>query len=129
MLIAGRLVTASDAVFDVEFRVRCLRQLQEALTKHAEALRSVIVAETGSPVTLNRGAQLDIPVEGLGWVAGLAERYDWERDLGVASPYGIRSHRYQRREFVPARAGPARAGAGAVLGEHRPAAHRAGPPT
>jgi aldehyde dehydrogenase (NAD+) len=83
---------------DPAFRVRCLRQLQEALTRHAEELRAVIVAEGGSPVTLTRGPQLDAPVEGLSWVADLAERYAWETDLGVAEPMGIRSRRAQRRE-------------------------------
>ncbi|MDN3357569.1 aldehyde dehydrogenase [Actinomadura sp. DC4] len=82
------------------FRVRCLRQLQEALVEHAERLRPVVVAETGTPVTLTHGAQLDLPVEGLGWVADLAERYPWTTDLGIAAPYGIRSRRHLRREPV-----------------------------
>jgi aldehyde dehydrogenase (NAD+) len=85
---------------DPAFRARCLRQLQEALAKHAEELRATIVAEAGAPVALTHGAQLDIPREGLGWVADLAKRYAWTTDLGVAEPYGIRSHRYLRREPV-----------------------------
>jgi aldehyde dehydrogenase (NAD+) len=83
---------------DVGFRVRCLRQLQEALTKNAEELRSAIVAEIGTPVTLTRGPQLDAPVEGIGWVADLAEGYEWTSDLGEAAPFGIRTHRWVQRE-------------------------------
>ena len=83
---------------DPAFRVRCLRQLQEALLRHADELRAVVVAEGGSPVALTYGPQFDAPVQGLGWVADLAERYAWETDLGVAEPMGIRSHRFQRRE-------------------------------
>ncbi|GAA3979086.1 aldehyde dehydrogenase [Actinomadura viridis] len=83
---------------DPAFRVRCLRQLQEALTENAETLRAALVAEAGAPVALTHGAQLDIPLEGLGWVAGLAEDYAWVTDLGIAEPYGIRTHRYLRRE-------------------------------
>ncbi len=56
------------------------------------------VAETGSPISFTYSAQLDAPVEGLGWVADLAEGYQWEADLGVASPMGIPSHRWVRRE-------------------------------
>jgi aldehyde dehydrogenase (NAD+) len=56
------------------------------------------VAETGSPVSFTYSAQLDAPVEGLGWVADLAEGYPWETDLGDASPMGIPSHRWVRRE-------------------------------
>jgi aldehyde dehydrogenase (NAD+) len=83
---------------DLGFRVRCLRQLQEALTKNAEELRSAIVAEIGTPVTLTRGPQLDTPVEGIGWVADLAEGYEWTSDLGEAAPFGIRTHRWVQRE-------------------------------
>ena len=56
------------------------------------------VAEAGSPVSLTYSAQLDAPVESLGWVADLAEGYEWETDLGNASPLGIPSHRWVRRE-------------------------------
>ena len=85
---------------DHAFRVRCLRQLQEGMTKHAEELKAAIVAEVGCPVALTDGAQFATPVEGIGWVADLAENYAWETDLGVASPYGIRSRRIARREPV-----------------------------
>jgi aldehyde dehydrogenase (NAD+) len=85
---------------DLGFRVRCLRQLQEALAKNAEELRSAIVAEIGTPVTLTRGPQLDAPVEGIGWVADLAEGYEWTSDLGEAAPFGIRTHRWVQREPV-----------------------------
>jgi aldehyde dehydrogenase (NAD+) len=56
------------------------------------------VAETGSPVSFTYSAQLDAPVEGIGWVADLAESYQWETDLGDASPMGMPSHRWVRRE-------------------------------
>jgi aldehyde dehydrogenase (NAD+) len=83
---------------DVALRVRALRQLQSAFSAHAEELRALTVAETGSPVSFTYSAQLDAPVEGLGWVADLAEGYQWETDLGDASPMGIPSHRWVRRE-------------------------------
>jgi aldehyde dehydrogenase (NAD+) len=83
---------------DVGLRVRCLRQLQAAFGAHGEDLRAMTVAETGSPVSFTYSAQLDAPVEGLGWVADLAEGYAWETDLGDASPMGIPSHRWVRRE-------------------------------
>ncbi len=83
---------------DVALRVRGLRQLQAAFGAHAEEIRAMTVAETGSPVSFTHSAQLDAPVEGLGWVADLAEGYPWETDLGDASPMGIPSHRWVRRE-------------------------------
>jgi aldehyde dehydrogenase (NAD+) len=83
---------------DVGLRVRGLRQLQAAFMAHADEIRAMTVAETGSPVSLTYSAQLDAPVESLGWVADLAEGYSWETDLGDASPLGIPSHRWVRRE-------------------------------
>ncbi len=85
---------------DVGLRVRCLRQLAEALAKSAEQIRPTLVAEVGCPVTITHGAQLDAPLAGVSWVADLAERYEWERDLGNAEPFGMPSHRIVRREPV-----------------------------
>jgi aldehyde dehydrogenase (NAD+) len=100
-------ITAARAAFDgtswstdVAFRVRCLRQLQEGLARHADELRATTVAEAGAPVALTHGPHLDTPIEGVGWVADLAERYDWVTDLGEAAPFGVRSHRYVHREAV-----------------------------
>ena len=83
---------------DVEVRVRGLRQLHEAFLRHSDEIRSMTVAEVGSPVSMTTHAQLDSPVAGLAWVADLAERYEWEQDLGVAEPLGIASHRWIRKE-------------------------------
>jgi aldehyde dehydrogenase (NAD+) len=95
---ARRAFDETDWSTDVALRVRGLRQLQVAFGAHAEELRAMTVAETGSPVSFTYSAQLDAPVEGLGWVADLAEGYPWETDLGDASPMGIPSHRWVRRE-------------------------------
>jgi aldehyde dehydrogenase (NAD+) len=95
---ARRAFDETDWSTDVALRVRGLRQLQAAFGAHAEELRAMTVAETGSPVSFTYSAQLDAPVEGLGWVADLAEGYQWETDLGDASPMGIPSHRWIRRE-------------------------------
>jgi aldehyde dehydrogenase (NAD+) len=83
---------------DVALRVRGLRQLQQAFEAHADEIRAMTVAETGSPLSLTYSAQLDAPVGSLGWVADLAESYEWETDLGTAEPLGIPSHRWVRRE-------------------------------
>ncbi|HXX89061.1 MAG TPA: aldehyde dehydrogenase [Acidimicrobiales bacterium] len=83
---------------DVALRVRCLRQLQGALEKHVDDLRALTIAETGSPDFFTRTAALDEPVRSLGWAADLAERYEWVVDMGEASPLGVPSHRWVRRE-------------------------------
>jgi aldehyde dehydrogenase (NAD+) len=83
---------------DATFRVRCIRQLQQALTTKADELRAMTIAETGSPVFFTHSAALDEPVASLGWVADLAENYEWTVDLGTAKPLGMPAHRWVRRE-------------------------------
>ena len=56
------------------------------------------IAEVGSPHSMTLSAQLDDPVASLGWVADLAEGYEWETDLGVAGLWGCPPRRFVRRE-------------------------------
>jgi aldehyde dehydrogenase (NAD+) len=83
---------------DHAFRAHCLRQLRDAMTAHSDELRDLTIAEVGAPRFLTTLAQLDTPVADLSYAADLAESYEWERDLGEASPAGIRSRRTVRRE-------------------------------
>ena len=102
---AERAIAAARRAFDestwstdVVLRVRCLRQLQAAMVSHADQLRAMTIAETGSPLFMTRSAQLDAPVESLGWVADLAESYEWMTDLGRAEPLGMPAQRWICRE-------------------------------
>jgi aldehyde dehydrogenase (NAD+) len=95
---ARRAFDTSPWSTDVALRVRCLRQLQTAMRAHAEELRAMTIAETGSPLFMTRSAQLDEPVEALGWVADLAESYEWTTDLGRAEPLGMPAQRWIVRE-------------------------------
>ena len=88
----------TDWSTDRRVRARCLRQLRDALTAHADELRELTVAEVGAPVMLTSGAHLDGPVSDLGWAADLAESYEWTTDLGVSSTMGIPSRRRVVRE-------------------------------
>jgi aldehyde dehydrogenase (NAD+) len=83
---------------DVELRVRCLRQLHQALLDHADEFRALTTAEVGMPGFMMGAAGFDVPVDGLKWVTDLLESYEWETDLGVARPMGIPSRRTIRRE-------------------------------
>ncbi|GAB3264431.1 aldehyde dehydrogenase [Nocardioides dilutus] len=85
---------------DVGLRVRCLRQLHAALVANADAIKALTTAEVGMPAFMITAAGFDSPVEGLAWVADLAESYEWETDLGVAAPMGIPSRRTLLREPV-----------------------------
>ncbi|WP_330185565.1 aldehyde dehydrogenase [Nocardia sp. NBC_01503] len=100
-------ITAARTAFDTTdwaqdpaFRATCLRQLRDALRDHLEDLREITIAEVGAPRMLTAGPQLEGPIGDLGWFADLAENYDWETDLGIASPMGIKSGRRLRREPI-----------------------------
>ena len=72
---------------DVGFRARCLRQLRDAMQSHSDELRDLTIAEVGAPRFLTTLAQLDSPVEDLGYIADLAENYEGitSLDLGDGS--------------------------------------------
>jgi aldehyde dehydrogenase (NAD+) len=83
---------------DVALRVRCLRQLQEAMEKHAEPFKAMTVTEVGLPIGLTSTVGYDAPVAGIGWVADLLESYDFTDDYGVGEALGMPAHRWSERE-------------------------------
>jgi aldehyde dehydrogenase (NAD+) len=97
---ARRAFDETDWSTNAEFRVRCLRQLHQALLDNAEAFRDLTTAEVGMPGFMMGAAGFDVPVEGLKWVTDLLESYEFESDLGIAKPMGIKSRRTVRREPV-----------------------------
>jgi aldehyde dehydrogenase (NAD+) len=97
---ARRAFDETDWSTNLELRVRCLRQLHRALVDHGPAMRELTTAEAGAPAFLTTGPQYDVPVEGVAWTIDLAERYEWEHDLGVAEPMGVPTRRTIRREAV-----------------------------
>jgi aldehyde dehydrogenase (NAD+) len=97
---ARRAFDESDWSTNTELRVRCLRQLHQALLDHADDFRALTRAEVGMPDFMMGAAGFDVPVDGLRWVTDLLEGYEFETDLGVAEPMGIPSRRTVRREPV-----------------------------
>jgi aldehyde dehydrogenase (NAD+) len=76
----GLAIAAARTAFDdtdwstnVELRVRCIRQLQQALRDHGDELRELAIAEVGAPRMLTAMAQFDGPVEDLSFAANTAE--------------------------------------------------------
>lgn len=85
---------------DPALRARCLRQLRDAMVGNSDELRELTIAEVGAPRFLTGLAQLDTPVADLGYTADLADSYQWQEDLGAATPVGVPSHRWLLREPV-----------------------------
>jgi acyl-CoA reductase-like NAD-dependent aldehyde dehydrogenase len=83
---------------DTALRVRCLRQLRQALDDHREELREITIAEVGAPRMLTHGPQLDEPVELVTYYADLAEAYEFSVDLGEKEARGQRHRRWVEKE-------------------------------
>ncbi len=97
---ARRAFDETDWATNVAKRVAALRGLQAALVEAGESFRALTTAEVGAPAFLTAGPQYDIPVEGLKWVTDLLEGFEFETDLGEASPMGIPTRRTIRREPI-----------------------------
>lgn len=97
---ARRAFDETDWSTDVELRVRCIRQLQQAMRDHVEELRELTISEVGAPVMLTSMAQLEGPIEDLSFCADTAENYQWTTDLGFAAPMGMKTHRTIAREAI-----------------------------
>jgi aldehyde dehydrogenase (NAD+) len=97
---ARRAFDATDWPVNTELRVRCVRQLRDALREHIEEVRELTIAEVGAPRMLTASAQLEGPVDDLAFSADTAESYPWHQDLGEAAPMGIPTRRTIAREAV-----------------------------
>lgn len=97
---ARRSFDETDWSTNTELRVRCIRQLQDAMRKNVEDLRDLTISEVGAPRMLTSAAQLEGPVEDLSFCADTAESYQWRTDLGIASPMGIKTQRTVAREAI-----------------------------
>lgn len=97
---ARRAFDDTDWSRNTELRVRCVRQLREAMQRHVEELRELTISEVGAPRMLTSMAQLEGPVNDLAFAADTAESYQWNQDLGQAAPLGIPTKRTIAREAV-----------------------------
>jgi aldehyde dehydrogenase (NAD+) len=103
----GNAIGAARRAFDdtdwsrnTELRVRCIRQLRQAMKDHIEDLRELTIAEVGAPKMLTSGGQLEGPVDDLSFCADTAQNYQWNTDLGFATPQGMPTNRTVAREAV-----------------------------
>ncbi len=97
----GRAIDAARRAFDetdwsrdTELRVRCVRQLRDAMQQHLEELRELTIAEVGAPRMLTGIAQLEVPVNDLAFAADTAESYELQPGSrrGVADGYPYPAH-------------------------------------
>ena len=85
---------------DPGFRRRCLEQLHAGLTEAKEELRSVLVAECGSPVAITHFVQIDPCIEDVTHWARQATDYEYERELAQSTFMGRQHRRVVLREPI-----------------------------
>ncbi|MCX5190214.1 aldehyde dehydrogenase family protein [Streptomyces sp. NBC_00268] len=102
---AEAAVTAARRAFDTTSwatdtaqRLRCLRQLHQALTDHQEELRDLTIAEVGAPRMLTHGPQLDEPIKLVSYYTDLLEKYPLTEELGETEIRGQRHRRWVEKE-------------------------------
>ncbi|EFC84453.1 aldehyde dehydrogenase family protein [Parafrankia sp. EUN1f] len=95
---ARRAFDETDWSTNVEFRVRCLNQLHDALVKHTEELRELTIAEVGHPRQITDGPALGAPIALVKYYADLLADYSFTQDLGVAESFGRPNKRWIERE-------------------------------
>ncbi|MFE2484456.1 aldehyde dehydrogenase family protein [Streptomyces mirabilis] len=83
---------------DTAQRLRCLRQLHQALTDHQEELRDLTIAEVGAPRMLTHGPQLDEPIKLVSYYTDLLEKYPLTEELGETEIRGQRHRRWVEKE-------------------------------
>ncbi len=77
---------------DVEFRHHCLMQLGEALDRHREELRRIIVSEVGTPISATT-AQIESPLLEPAYWAEKGKNWNYLEDTGIHEGYGRKSRR------------------------------------
>src|SRR5262245_6444248 len=98
LLAARRAFDTTGWSRDHDLRVRCLRQLHQALLDNAEPLREILVREVGAPVSSTSGPQLEGPIDVVQWYADQLEGYDFVEDLGERDTFAGRHHRWIEQE-------------------------------
>jgi aldehyde dehydrogenase (NAD+) len=95
---ARRAFDESDWSTNHAFRLKCLKQLRDAMKAHADELRYHIVAETGAPLGLTYGPQCDTPITFMDWPIEFLENFEWDRELSTVNFVGIPSKRLVWKE-------------------------------
>ncbi|WP_313807448.1 aldehyde dehydrogenase family protein [Sphingobium sp.] len=100
-----RAFDKTDWSRDGKFRAHCIRQLHDALKRHAAEIRPLLVAEVGTPIWLTRDTLFDVPVDRLLDYAEKAESFAFDEPLPSVDFRGVVSDRRIRYEPVGVVAG------------------------
>jgi len=95
---ARRAFDETDWAVNAPARAAALRRWQQAMQSLAEEWRDRIMAESGCTRLMSHLIHLDKPIEMMSWTIDLAERFEWERDIGIGATLGVPSRRIVMKE-------------------------------
>jgi aldehyde dehydrogenase (NAD+) len=102
---AQRAIAAARRAFDTTdwsrdrgLRLRCMRQLHQALVDNFAPISEILVNEVGAPVSSTSGPQLAGPTDVVGWYADLLEGYTFTEELGERDTMAGRCNRWVEKE-------------------------------
>ncbi|MEE2030677.1 aldehyde dehydrogenase family protein [Rhodococcus chondri] len=98
IVAARRAFDTTTWATDVEFRVKCLDQLHQALLDNLEDLRELMMAEVGATRVLTHGNQLEAPIAIVKYYADLLRTYAFSEELGEAEVRGQKHRRWLEKE-------------------------------
>ncbi len=90
----------TDWSTNLDLRLRCLRQMHEALLDHVDELTDITIAEVGATRMACSSIQVVEPMKFLPYYIDLAEKYQWRTDLGSADTLGGPADRWSEAEPV-----------------------------
>ena len=100
-IVAARTAfDTTDWSRNVEFRVHCIRQLQQALADHLPQLIDITMAEVGAPRMACDTIQVVEPLKFLPYYADIAANFQWSSSLGEANTMGGPAERWTEQEAV-----------------------------
>ncbi len=97
---ARRAFDETDWSTNLELRLRCLRQMHEALLEHVDELTEIAIAEVGATRMACSTIQVVEPLKFLPYYIDLAETYQWRTDLGSADTLAGPADRWTEAEAI-----------------------------
>ena len=104
-----RAIAAARRAFDTTdwstnhaFRLRCIRQLRDALREVKDEFKQQIAAETGSPMGIcgAGGPQCDVPIGFIDYTLETLPKFRWSRDIGLSEFGTLKSRRLVEKEAI-----------------------------
>ena len=104
-----RAITAARRAFDTTdwstnhaLRLRCIRQLRDALLAVRDDFKQHIAAETGSPMGIcgAGGPQCDVPIGFIDYTLETLPKFQWSRDIGLSEFATLKSRRLVEKEAI-----------------------------